>query len=88
MGSLDGEAMERVGGIRVVIELDNESLLTNVGRNALQLKGLENDPIKKFLMSGSKFPQVLDHVFIVVTRHWLLLCSRELRGGMLADRFV
>jgi len=48
--------MERIGGTRVVIELNNESLLTNVGRDALQLEGLKNDPIEKFLMSGGKFP--------------------------------
>jgi hypothetical protein len=75
--------MKRVGGIRVVIELDDESLLANIGRDALQLKSLENDPIEKFLMSGGKFPQVLDHTFVVLTADWL-----HLSGGMLTDRFM
>lgn len=80
--------MERIGGVWVVIELNDESLLTNVGRDTLQLEGLENDPVEKFLMSGSEFPQVLDYTLVVVTRHRLLLGSRDLRSGMLADRFV
>ena len=79
--------MERIGGVRVIIKLDDESLLTNVGRDALQLKSLENDPIEKFLVSGSKFPQVLDHVLVVISAN-RLLGSRELGSGMLADRFV
>ena len=48
--------MERIGGIRVVIEFNNKSLLTNVCRDALQLKSLENGPVEKFLVSGGKFP--------------------------------
>ena len=68
----------------MVIELNNESLLTDVCGDALQLKGLENGPIEKFLMSGGKFPQVLDHGLIVR----LLLCGRDLRSGVLTDRFV
>ena len=79
--------MERIGGVRVIIKLDDESLLTNVGRDALQLQGLENDPIEKFLVSGSKLPQVLDHVLVVISAN-RLLGSRELGSGMLADRFV
>lgn len=72
----------------MVIELDYESLLTNVGRDALQLKSLENGPVEEFLMSGGEFPQVLDHALAVVTADWLLIGSRELRSCMLADRFV
>lgn len=72
----------------MVIELNDESLLTNVGRDALQLKSLENDPIEKFLMSGGKFPQVLGHVLVVVSTDWLLFGSRELGSGMLTNRFV
>ena len=72
----------------MVIKLDDESLLTNVGRDALQLKGLENGPIEKFLMSGSEFPEVLDHALVVITADRLLLGSRELRSGMLTDGFV
>jgi hypothetical protein len=67
----------------VVIKLNDECLLTNVGGDALQLKGLENSPVKKFLMSGGKFPQVLDHTFVVLTADWL-----HLSGGMLTDRFM
>jgi len=83
-----GVPVERVGGIRVVIKLNDESLLANVGRDALKLKSLEDDPIEKLLMSGGKFPQVFNHVLVVVTTDWLLVCSRDLRSGMLADRFV
>jgi len=72
----------------VVIKLDDESLLTNVGRDALQLKSLENGPIEKFLMSGGEFAQVLDHALVVITADRLLLGSRELRSGMLTDGFV
>lgn len=72
----------------MVIKLDDESLLTNVGRDALQLKSLENGPIEKFLMSGGEFPQVLDHALVVITADRLLLGSRELRSGMLTDGFV
>ena len=72
----------------MVIKLDDESLLTNVGRDALQLKSLENGPIEKFLMSGGEFPQVLDHTLVVITADRLLLGSRELRSGMLTDGFV
>ena len=72
----------------MVIELNDESLLTNVGRDALELKGLENGPIEKLLMSGSKFPQVLDHALVVLSTHRLLFGSRNLRSGMLADGFV
>jgi hypothetical protein len=80
--------MERVGGILVVIELNDESLLANVGRDAFQLKSLENGPIEKLLMSGGKFPQVFDHALVVLATRWLLLSGRDLRSGMLADRFV
>ena len=72
----------------MVIELNDESLLTNVGRDAFQLKSLKNGPIEEFLMSGGKLPQVLDHVLVVLTTRWLLLGSRDLRRGMLAGRFV
>ena len=72
----------------MVIKLDDESLLTNVGRDALQLKSLENGPIEKFLMSGGEFPQVLDHALVVLSTNWLQLGSRDLRRGMLAGRFV
>ena len=72
----------------MVIKLNDKSLLTDIGRDALELKGLENGPIEKLLMSGGEFPQVLDHALIVLTTHWLLLGSRNLRSGMLADRFV
>ena len=72
----------------MVIKLDDESLLTNVGRDALQLKSLENGPIEKFLMSGGEFAQVLDHALVVITADRLLLGSRELRSGMLTDGFV
>ena len=72
----------------MVIELDDKSLLTNVGGDALELKGLENGPIEKFLMSGGKFPQVLDHVLVVLSTHWLLLGSRNLGSGMLTGRFM
>ena len=72
----------------MVIKLDDESLLTNVGRDALQLKSLENGPIEKFLMSGGEFSQVLDHALVVITADRLLLGSRELRSGMLTDGFV
>jgi len=72
----------------VVIKLNDESLLTNVGGDALELKSLENGPIEKFLMSGGKFPQVLGHVLVVITADRLLPGSRELRSGMLTDRFV
>jgi len=72
----------------VVIKLNDESLLANVGRDAFELESLENGPIKKLLMSGGKFPQVFDQVFVVVTTDWLLLGSRHLRSGMVADRFV
>ena len=80
--------MERVGGIRVVIELNDESLLTNVGGDAFQLESLENGPVKELLMSGGKFSQMLDHVLIVLAAGWLLLGGRDLGSGMLADRFV
>lgn len=79
--------MERIGGIRVVIEFNNKSLLTNVCRDALQLKSLENGPVEKFLVSGGKFPQAFDHVLIVVAIGWLLR-GRKLRSGMLTGRFV
>ena len=72
----------------MVIELNDESLLANVGRDTLQLKSLENGPIEEFLMSGSEFPQVLDHALIVVASHWLLLGSGDLRSGVLANHFV
>ena len=72
----------------MVIKLDDESLLTDVGRDALQLKSLENGPIEKFLMSGGEFPQVLDHALVVIAADRLLLGSRELRSGMLTDGFV
>lgn len=72
----------------MVVELNDESLLTDVGRDAFQLKSLENGPIEKFLMSGGKFPQVLDHALIVMTTDWLLLASGDLGSGMLANRFV
>ena len=72
----------------MVIELNDESLLTDVGRDALQLKSLENGPVEKFLMSGGELPQVLDHALVVLTTRWLLFGSGYLRGGMLADGFV
>lgn len=72
----------------MVVKLDDESLLTNVGRDALQLKSLENGPVEEFLMSGGEFPQVLDHALVVVTADWLLFGSRNLRSCMLANRFV
>jgi hypothetical protein len=80
--------MERIGGIRVVIELNDESLLTDVGWDALQLKSLEHGPVEKFLVGGGEFPETLDHVLVVVAINWLLLSGRELGGGMLADVFV
>lgn len=72
----------------MVIELNDESLLTNVGRDTLQLKSLENSPIEKFLMSGGKLSEVLDHILVVLATCWLLLGSGNLRSGMLADCFV
>lgn len=80
--------MERIGCVRVVIELNDESLLTNVCRDALQLKSLENGPIEEVLVSGGEFPQALDQILIAVTTDWLLLRGRKLRSGMLADRLV
>lgn len=72
----------------MVVKLNDKSLLTNVGRDALKLKGLENGPVEKFLMSGGEFAEVLDHILVVLSTHWLLFGSRNLRSGMLADRFV
>ena len=72
----------------MVIKLNDKSLLTDVGRDALELKGLKNGPIEKFLMSRGKFPQVLDHALVVLSTNWLQLGSRDLRRGMLAGRFV
>lgn len=72
----------------MVIKLNDKSLLTDIGGDALQLEGLENGPIEKVLMSGGEFPQILDHALIVVSAQWLLLGSRDLGSGMLADRFV
>ena len=59
----------------MVIEFNDESLLTNVCRDALQLESLENGPVEKILMSGGKFPQVLDQIIIAVATGWLLLCG-------------
>ena len=72
----------------MVIEFNDKSLVTNVCRDALQLKSLENGPIEKFLVSGGEFPQVFDQMLIAVTADWLLLGGRKLGSGMLADRFV
>ena len=80
--------MERIRAVWVVIEFNNESLLTNVCRDALQLESLENDPVEKFLMSGGEFPEVLDQILVTVAADWLLLRGRKLGSGMLADRFV
>jgi hypothetical protein len=80
--------MKRIGRVRVVIEFNNEGLLTNVCRDALQLKSLENDPVEEFLVSGSELPQALDHILIVVTAHRLVFCGRELRSRVLADGFM
>ena len=72
----------------MVIELDDESLLTDVCRDALQLKSLENRPVEQFLVSGGEFPQALDQILVVATAGRLLFGGRHLRRGMLADRFV
>lgn len=72
----------------MIIEFNDESLLTNVCGDALQLKSLENGPVEKFLVSGGEFPQALDQILIVLTTDWLLLRGRKLRSRMLADRFV
>lgn len=72
----------------MVVEFNDESLLTDVCRDALQLESLEDGPIEKFLVSGGEFPQALDQVLIVVAIGWLLLRGRKLRSGMVADRFV
>ena len=83
-----GVPMEGRRSVRVVIEFNNESLLTDVCWDALQLKSLENGPIEKILVSGGEFPEALDQILIVVTTGWLLLRGRKLRGGVLANRFV
>jgi hypothetical protein len=73
----------------MVAQFDEEGALTDVCRNAFQLKSLETCPTEESGVGGCKFSEVLGKIFVGIARpHGLLLHSRYLIRGVLADRFV
>ena len=72
----------------MVIEFNNESMLTDICRDSFELKSLEYGPIEEILVGRSKLSKVLDYILVVVTIERLLLCGRKLRSRVLADHFV
>ena len=72
---------------RTVAELDEDSVLADVRREALQLEGLETGPADESRVRGDELAEALDKAFVIHSGRGLL-CRRELRRSMLADRFV
>jgi len=74
-------------GVRGRFQLDEESVLADVGGDAFQLEGLEAGPPEQCGVCGSEFPQSFCDILAPVARRWLLH-GRDLVRGMLADNFV
>ena len=70
-----------------VAELDEESVLADVGGHAPQLEGLEAGPSDELVVGGGELAEVLDEVVVDASVAWLLRRG-DLRRGMLADRLV
>lgn len=79
MSGFDGKSTSSVRGRRSVVEVDEKSLLANVGGNTLDLEGLEAGPVHQRCVCRSEFTKVLRYVLVHARSHGLLLCRRDLR---------
>jgi hypothetical protein len=62
--------------------------VTDVGREALELEGLETSPAEEAGVRGGKLAKAFDEVFGHTCRHGVLFGSRNLAGSVLADLLV
>lgn len=72
----------------LIVELNKEGALSDVGRNALQLEGLESRPTEQSVMCRSEITEVLGEILVSEGGEGLLLCARQLGCCMLADSAV
>lgn len=70
-----------------VIKLDEQRLLADVRRHALQLEGLEPGPVEEVLVRRGELAEVLREALVREARAGLLR-RRDLRRRVLAQRLV
>jgi len=69
----------------VVRKFNEERVLTNVGRDALELESLEARPSQQSLMGRSELAEVLGEVFGITGSSSVCSSLLDLSGGVLAD---
>ena len=79
---------ERVRGGCVVVELDEEGVVADVGGHALELEGLEAGPAEEAGVCGHVFAETLDEAVVVYHARAGLFGGRDLGDGVLADRLM
>lgn len=72
----------------LVVEFDKESVLAEIGRDTLKLKGLESCPTKESGMHRGKVAEILGKILVSKGREGLLFRTRQLGGHVLADSAV
>jgi hypothetical protein len=68
-----------------IVELDEQCILPDVGRNAPDLECLESHPVEEFVMDRGKFSKILGHILVAERSERLLLCSIPLSCRVLAN---